>query len=132
LRFHVESSSGIPINRQIADQIRAACASGTLHSGDRLPSVRELARELAINQNTVLRVYEKLTGEGILERRHGDGTYVAERLPVGQLHDQREILRDEFNRLLQRAEMLGVKRFQLRQWINQAFESEKPSLERRS
>ena len=49
-----------------------------LSPGERLPSVRELARELAVNQNTVLRVYERLSGEGLLEMRHGQGTFVAD------------------------------------------------------
>lgn len=117
MQFRIESSSGIPINRQIADQIRAQCASGALRPGEKLPSVRELARQLAINQNTVLRVYEKLTAEGILERRHGDGTYVADRLPANQMRSQRNILREEFNRLLQRAELLGIDPEEIQNWI---------------
>src|ERR1041385_5181169 len=98
----IESSTGVPITRQIADQIRAACASGTLKPGERLPSVRELARQLTVNQNTVLRVYERLAAEGLLERRHGDGTYVADDLPSGGLREHRDGLRDELRRLVQR------------------------------
>jgi GntR family transcriptional regulator len=122
LQFRIESSSGIPINRQIADQIRAACATHTLLPGEKLPSVRELARQLAINQNTVLRVYEKLTAEGILERRHGDGTYIADRLPANQLRTQRTILREEFLRLVRRAQSLGLDFTELRHWLNQAVD----------
>ena len=95
MRIHVETSSGMPITRQIAAQIRAQCASGTLQPGQRLPSVRALAAELAINQNTILRVYERLTAEGLLERRHGDGTFVADRVPTGQMKAQRQLLRQE-------------------------------------
>lgn len=132
MQFRIESSSGIPINRQIADQIRAASATGSLTPGDKLPSVRELARHLAINQNTVLRVYEKLTAEGILERRHGDGTYVADRLPANQLRSQRNMLREEFRRLVQRAQSLGLDFTELRHWLNQAVEEEETILEKRS
>ena len=82
MRIRVETSSGMPITRQIAAQIRAQCASGVLQPGERLPSVRVLAAELAVNQNTILRVYERLTAEGLLERRHGDGTFVANRCPA--------------------------------------------------
>ena len=106
--IRLETSSGLPITRQVADQIRAHCAAGTLRPGDRLPSVRELARDLAVNQNTVLRVYEKLTGEGLLERRHGDGTYVADRLPAGRLRAERDLLRQDVDRLARRAGDLGV------------------------
>ena len=64
MQIRVETSSGMPITRQIAAQIRAQCASGSLKPGERLPSVRALAAELAVNQNTILRVYERLTAEG--------------------------------------------------------------------
>ena len=106
--FRIETSSGVPITRQIADQIRSHSASGALAPGDRLPSVRQLAKELAVNQNTILRVYERLTAEGLLERRQGDGTYVADSLPRGQARAQRELLEQEIDRLANRAADLGV------------------------
>ncbi len=104
----IEPGSGVPISRQIADQVRAQCASGLLAPGDRLPSIRALARELAVNQNTILRVYERLTGEGLLERRHGDGTYVSKVPPRGQLKAQRKLLRADAERLVRRAQLLGM------------------------
>ena len=119
--IRIESTSGVPITKQIAEQVRAGCASGTLRPGDRLPSVRQLAQELAVNQNTVLRVYERLTSEGLLERRHGDGTYVAEQLPSGQLQAQRELLRNEVARLVRRASALGVDGDELRELIDAAL-----------
>ena len=106
--IRVESSSGVPITRQIADQIRSHCASGTLAPGDRLPSVRQLAKEILGNQNTILRVYERLTAEGLLERRQGDGTFVADRLPRGRVKAQRDLLEQEVDRLAHRAIDLGV------------------------
>ena len=119
--IRVESTSGVPITKQIAEQIRMRCASGALAPGDRLPSVRQLAQELAVNQNTILRVYERLTAEGLLERRHGDGTYVAERLPTGQLKAQRELLKNEVARLVRRASALGVEADELHDLIDQAL-----------
>ena len=108
MRIRVETSSGMPITRQIAAQIRAQCASGTLQPGGRLPSVRALAAELAVNQNTILRVYERLTAEGLLERRHGDGTFVADRMPTGQMKAQRQLLRQQIARVAELAKTLGV------------------------
>ena len=108
MRIRVETSSGMPLSRQIAAQIRAGCASGVLKPGERLPSVRALAAELAVNQNTILRVYERLTAEGLLERRHGDGTFVADRVPTGQMKAQRQRLRQEIARLAELAKTLGV------------------------
>ena len=106
--IRIETSSGMPITRQIGDQIRSGCASGALLPGDRLPSVRQLAKEILVNQNTVLRVYERLTAEGLLERRQGDGTYVAGNLPRGRAKAQRELLMQEVDRLVHRAMDLAV------------------------
>ncbi len=119
--IRIEPASGVPITRQIAEQIRTQCASRNLRPGDRLPSVRQLAQELAVNQNTVLRVYERLTGEGLLERRHGNGTYVADRLPAGQLKAQRELLRQELARLVRRAAALGVEPGDLHELLDHAL-----------
>jgi GntR family transcriptional regulator len=118
VRIRVETSSGMPITRQIAAQIRAQCASGTLQPGQRLPSVRMLAAELAVNQNTILRVYERLTAEGLLERRHGDGTFVADRVPTGQMKAQRELLRQEMARVIELAKTLGVDGEELHQLLD--------------
>jgi GntR family transcriptional regulator len=123
--IRIEASAGVPIARQIVEQIRAQCASGVLGGGDRLPSVRELARQLSINQNTVLRAYERLTAEGLIERRHGDGTYVVDRLPSGQLKAQRRILRDEIGRLVRHALTLGVQPAQLHEMIDRSVADER-------
>jgi GntR family transcriptional regulator len=121
MQFRIEPSSGVPITRQIADQIRAQCAAGNLTSGDKLPSVRELARELAVNQNTILRVYERLTAEGLLARRHGAGTYVSDDLPGGQLRLQRQTLKAEVRRLARRAKVLGVEAAELHEMVDRAI-----------
>ena len=73
-----------------------------------MPSVRELARELAVNQNTVLRVYERLTAEKLLEVRHGDGTFVSDEVPKWRLARQRERLAEELKRLVHEGRMLGL------------------------
>ncbi len=119
--IRVESSSGVPVTRQIADQVRAHCAAGTLAPGDRLPSVRQLAKDVLVNQNTVLRVYERLTAEGLLERRQGDGTFVADRLPKGRVKAQRELLAAEVDRLAHRAIDLGVPAAEVRQMLDESL-----------
>jgi GntR family transcriptional regulator len=122
--IRIETSSGVPLTRQIAEQIRTHCASGALRPADRLPSVRQLAQQLAVNQNTILRVYERLTADGLLERRHGDGTYVADRLPAGGLKAQRELLRQEIQRLARRAAALGVAQQDLHEMLNESLARE--------
>ncbi len=59
------------------DQIRYQVASGVLKEGDRVPGVRELAAKLAVNQNTILKVYNELCRENVLKVERGDGTYVS-------------------------------------------------------
>jgi GntR family transcriptional regulator len=127
--IRIETSSGVPITRQIVDQIRNHCAGGTLAPGDRVPSVRQLARELAVNQNTILHVYEKLTSEGILERRQGDGTYVSDRLPRGRVKAQRELFEQEVDRLVHRAVDLGISGDEAGRMLEESFhriEKERP------
>jgi GntR family transcriptional regulator len=118
--IRVEPSSGVPITRQIVDQVRARCAAGLLKAGDRLPSVRELARQLAVNQNTILRAYERLTAEGVLELRHGEGTFVADFAAGRQLKKEKAALDDEADRLARRAQALGLSADDLRAIVDAA------------
>jgi GntR family transcriptional regulator len=120
--IRIEASSGVPITRQIVDQVRARCAGGELKAGDRLPSVRELARQLAVNQNTILRAYERLTAEGVLELRHGEGTFVAAFAAGQQLRREKSQLAEEAQRLVRRAAVLGVSAEQVREIVNGAIE----------
>ena len=78
--IRLEPSSAVPIYRQIMDQIKYQIASGAMKAGDRLPSVRELAIQLPVNQKTVLKAYDLLAQEGLISRRKGDGTFVEETL----------------------------------------------------
>ncbi len=122
MQIRVETSSGMPITRQIAAQIRAQCACRSLKPGDRLPSVRALAAELAVNQNTILRVYERLTAEGLLERRHGDGTFVAASVPTGQMQAQRELLCQQIAQTAELAKMLGVTPEELHRLLQESLD----------
>jgi GntR family transcriptional regulator len=119
----IERGSAVSITRQLCDQVRALCLAGTLKPGDQLPSVRQLARELAVNQNTVLRVYERLAAEGWLEMRHGDGTYVTPRPPIWQLDGQRRQFAEELQQLVRRGLMLGIGADELRELLDQTLEA---------
>ena len=76
-QFALDLHSGVPVYRQIIDQVRSGVASGSLNAGDQLPTVRQLAVDLAINPNTVLRAYRELELGGLLETHQGTGTFVA-------------------------------------------------------
>ena len=73
---HVNFKSGVPVYLQIVQQVKAAAASGTLRTGDALPSVRALAEELRINRNTAARAYAELEAEGVIETRQGAGCFL--------------------------------------------------------
>ncbi len=68
--------SGVPVYLQVAQQVKAAAASGALRPGDALPSVRALAEELRINRNTAAKAYAELEAEGVLELRQGSGCFL--------------------------------------------------------
>jgi GntR family transcriptional regulator len=119
--LRVEKGSAVPISRQIAEQLATLCAAGSLKPGDQLPSVRELARELAVNQNTVLRVYERLSGAGLLEMRHGQGTYVADGPAEDRLAWHRRRLVDELRQVARQGIGLGLTHDQLHELLGEAL-----------
>lgn len=77
-RFSLDPHSGVPAYRQIIDQVRGGIASGSLKAGDQLPTVRQLAVDLSINPNTVVRAYRELELSGLLESNQGTGTFISE------------------------------------------------------
>lgn len=76
--FALDLRSGVPVYRQLIDQVLAALATGSLGAGDRLPTVRQVAVELAINPNTVVRAYKELEIRGVLTTQQGTGTFIAD------------------------------------------------------
>ena len=74
--FGLDGASGVPVYRQLIDQVLVAIASGSLRPGDQLPTVRQLAVDLSINPNTVMRAYKELEIRGILTTQQGTGTFI--------------------------------------------------------
>ena len=87
-QFRLDALSGVPVYRQIIDQVMAGIAAGRLAPGNQLPTVRQLAVDLAINPNTVTRAYREMEIRGVLETQQGSGTFIS----------QREIQRDDVER----------------------------------
>ena len=77
-RFQLDLRSGVPVYRQIMDQVLGGVASGRLTSGDQLPTVRQLAVDLSINPNTVIRAYRELEIRGFLDTHQGSGTFISQ------------------------------------------------------
>jgi GntR family transcriptional regulator len=121
--FSVDSKSPTPIYAQLDRSIRAAIATGQLQPGVQLPTVRQLAVDLAVNANTVGRVYAQLERDGILETRRGVGTFVREAPapPAAQAHRERE-LRALIQHFVGDAALLG---FTLAELITQLRNQEK-------
>jgi GntR family transcriptional regulator len=76
MQFRLDLKSGVPVYRQIIDQVHAARASGAIRAGDQLPTVRQLAVDLSINPNTVMRAYRELELTGALTTHQGTGTFI--------------------------------------------------------
>jgi len=87
--FRLDGHSGVPVYRQLIDQVQAAVASGALATGDQLPTVRQVAVDLAINPNTVSRAYREMEIRGMLDTQQGTGTFVAD-WKVEYSKDERE------------------------------------------
>jgi GntR family transcriptional regulator len=96
-RFRLDPESGVPVYRQIIDQVQAGIATGLLRPGHQLPTVRQVAVDLAINPNTVLRAYRELEIRGVLETQQGTGTFVS----------QRKVEEDEIERERQLDQLVG-------------------------
>ncbi len=75
--FRVDRDSELPVGIQVAWRLRAMISSGKLAPGDQLPTVRQLAKDAGVNPNTARAIYGRLESEGLVETRHGLGTFVA-------------------------------------------------------
>jgi GntR family transcriptional regulator len=96
-QFRLDMKSGVPVYRQLIDQVLVAIASGQLTPGDQLPTVRQLAVDLSINPNTVVRAYKELEIRGMLTTQQGTGTFIT----------AKKVKTDEAQRQKRLSQMLG-------------------------
>jgi len=108
MRFHINPSSGLPVYRQIMDQVRYYVASGVLATGSRLPSIRSLARNLAVNPSTIVKAYTELEHEGTVDNRQGLGAFIAANGSRMSTREQREALARLARQLWVEAAQLGA------------------------
>ena len=106
--FHLDEHSGVPVYRQLIDQVQGAVASGSLSPGDQLPTVRHVAVELAINPNTVLRAYREMEIRGMLDTQQGTGTFVAEQQKEPSKEVRERQLGQLVNEFVSRAGSAGI------------------------
>jgi len=117
LNFSLDPVNGVPIYRQIIQQIEYAILSGRMKAGDRLPTIRALAVELKTNPNTIARAYNEMEIKGILVTQVGSGTYISDKKPV--LDDDRlnRKIREVLGRFIQEMQDLGVDKRELTRMI---------------
>lgn len=90
--FRLDPQSGVPVYRQLMDQVMAGVASGVLVEGEQLPTVRQVAVDLSINLNTVVRSYRELEIRGVLTTQQGTGTFVSgQKIKVSEVERQRRL-----------------------------------------
>jgi len=95
--FRLDAHSGVPVYRQLMDQVLGGIAAGALEAGDQLPTVRQVAVDLSINPNTVARAYRELEIRGVLDTQQGMGTFIG----------RHKVRRDEVERRRQLHQMVG-------------------------
>lgn len=94
ISFRLDMKSGVPVYRQLIDQVMGGLAAGSLAEGDQLPTVRQAAVDLSINLNTVVRAYRELEIRGVLETQQGVGTFISgKKIKIGEVERQRRLTR---------------------------------------
>jgi GntR family transcriptional regulator len=106
--FQINFKSGLPIYLQIVEQIKAAAASGAIHAGEVLPSIRPLAEELRVNRNTVAKAYSELESLGVIETLPGRGCFLKENHSALRKDARRKLLTDDIDRAIVQAHHLQV------------------------
>jgi GntR family transcriptional regulator len=125
--FELNPTSGVPIYRQIVDQVHALIAGGLLRPSDLLPSVRQVARDAAVNPMTVSKAYSRLETEGVVRRVRGQGMEVLPPSQNGSLDQRKEQFRATVEPALHRARQLGLNHKQIREVISSLLQDREPS-----
>ena len=108
MEIHISSNDGVPIYIQIVNQVKHLVASGRLSPGEEIPPMRALAERLVVNPNTVARAYLELERAGVVTKRHGLGTYVAEGAPSISRREKVRVLTQRADSLLVEAQHLDI------------------------
>ncbi len=124
--FELSPNSGVPIYRQIVDQVLAMVVGGLLRPGDLLPSVRQVAREAAVNPMTVSKAYSRLETEGVVRRVRGQGMEILPPSQNGSLDERKAQFRATIEPALHRAHQLGLNQKQIRDVISSLLQDREP------
>ena len=130
--FVVHASSGVPIYRQLFDQVETLVAGGRLEPGDLVPSVRQVAAALGINPMTVSKAWSRLEADGVLTRDRGRGMVVALRRAAVPLADRREEVQPLVDRVVTHALHLGLTPAQLVALVRKSLKEHRSCMNRPS
>jgi len=127
VEFRLDLESGVPVYRQIIDQVMGGVAAGTLAGGDQLPTVRQVAVDLSINPNTVMRAYREMEIRGLLETQQGMGTFVSQKKVKRDDMERRRQLNQLVSEFISRAGAAGYSVGELLEQLRDRLnDSEKP------
>jgi GntR family transcriptional regulator len=121
--FRIDVGSGVPVYLQLVQQVRREVMLGRMHSGDQLPTLKEVVEALAINPNTVAKAYGELEHEGLVVRRQGVGTFIASTSSASVATTQPALL-NSFLSWVRRAEDAGMSAEQIRALVAVALEED--------
>ncbi len=107
MHIQISLQDGVPIYRQIVNQVKYMVASSQLLSGEELPPIRVLAKQLLVTPNTVVKAYRELEVEGVVYKRRGAGTYLSEFASPLARKEQKKILASRVDALLVEARQMN-------------------------
>ena len=128
MQIHISTGDGVPIYLQIANQVKYLIAAGRLAAGDEIPPIRVLAQQLLINPSTVVRAYLELEREGVVQKRHGSGTYKSGTGSPLARKERLKIITERIDTLLAEARHLEVEPQELLSLIKERSQSIQPKL----
>jgi GntR family transcriptional regulator len=122
MQFLIDNASDRPVYLQIMDQVKRDIALGRLATEERLPTVRQLAQQLAINPNTIAKAYRQLEQDGIIVTRAGAGAFVAGLDSLLSRAVRRKLICDELDRIIIEAFHMQIDKEMLRDWFSAALD----------
>ncbi len=122
MQFRIDNALDRPVYLQIIDQVKRDIALGRLAAEERLPTVRQLAQQLAINPNTIAKAYHQLEQDGVIVTRAGAGAFVANLDSLLSKAVRRKLICDELDRIVVEAFHMQIDRQTLTEWFDATLE----------
>jgi GntR family transcriptional regulator len=123
MRFQLNFRSGKPVYLQIADQVKAAVASGAARAGDPLPSIRPLAEDLRVNRNTIAKAYAELETQGVIETAAGKGSVISGNNTPLRKDARMRLLTEEIDQAVVQAHHLQVGKAEFLRLTEERYDS---------